>query len=101
MSIDYKKLEAERISSTKIYAYDQITAVSEASVNFQLNAMYGMNPTLRKMSATLDDDDWASIESTLGPSTVELQLNTDSASPIYRLSMTSLTFSQIDRSSSS
>lgn len=73
MSIDYEKLAKERLSSTKIYGYDQITAVSEASINFQLLAMYLTDESLRVWKATLETDDWVGIDADLGPSTIELQ----------------------------
>ena len=78
MSINYTQLTEERTTSTKIYGYDQITAVSQASINYQLASMYKLNPTLKKLSAHLDGDDFAGIDANLDVSDVELQLNTDS-----------------------
>lgn len=78
--MDYNKLNEERISSTKIYAYDQITAISQKAINKQLANMYKANKTLKKISATLADDDYAGLFADLDPPEIELQLGTDSTS---------------------
>ncbi|KAI0915912.1 hypothetical protein AcV5_003389 [Taiwanofungus camphoratus] len=87
--MDYNKLNEERISSTKIYAYDQITAISQKAINKQLANMYKANKTLKKISATLADDDYAGLFADLDPPEIELQLGTDNRAVYYFIKLKS------------
>ena len=75
---DLLRLSGERISSTKIYRYDMITAISEKAINKQLSKMHKANATLQTITMTLNGDDYAGLTATLGAPTIQLQLDTNS-----------------------
>ncbi|KZS87300.1 hypothetical protein SISNIDRAFT_471056 [Sistotremastrum niveocremeum HHB9708] len=76
-------MTAERISSTKIYSYDQITVISQKAINHQLSLMYRVNKTLQKISVKLEGDDYGGLEATLDAPKIELQIGTQNRSAYY------------------
>lgn len=69
----HAQLTTERVTKTSIYKFDQITAVSQASINRQLEHMHGLYEILRKLDIRQEDDeDMGLIDCVLEPPQVVL-----------------------------
>lgn len=53
----HAQLTTERITKTAIYKYDQITAVSQGSINRQLEHMHSLYEVLQKLNIHQEDDE--------------------------------------------
>ncbi|KAF7974326.1 hypothetical protein HWV62_12372 [Athelia sp. TMB] len=69
MTDDYKLLASERFTDTKIYGYDQITAVSQSAINRQINRSYknaaADSPLRQFTTSTSKDDDYTQKSATI------------------------------------
>ncbi|KAF5318840.1 hypothetical protein D9619_010766 [Psilocybe cf. subviscida] len=91
--MDHAKLQQERLTSTKLEPYDMITAVTERSINAQLQAMHSNNESLRRILLTSPDtdDDWTGLNAELSAPTVQLKIGTEDRIVLFFVNIKSAT----------
>jgi hypothetical protein len=96
--MDHAKLSQERLTSTKLEPYDMITAVTERSINTQLQAMHSKNESLQKILLTSpdSDDDWTSLDATLSAPTMQLKIGTEDRIVLFFVNIKTATLKYLE-----
>lgn len=80
----HAQLTTERITKTKIYQFDQITAVSQGSINRQLEHMHTLYEILQKLNIQQEDDkDMGLVDCKLDPPQVQLHTGVNKQQVTY------------------
>ncbi|KAG9024014.1 hypothetical protein FRB95_012213 [Tulasnella sp. JGI-2019a] len=89
----HDRLVKERITDTKLAEYDQITVVSQASINRQMEHMHGLYEILQKLDIRqIDDPDAGLIDCVLDPPQVKLRLGLNRQNVTYYIRIKSGTY---------
>lgn len=72
ISLNMSEFTTQCVTLTKIYNYDQITAISQKVINFQLSKMYIVNKSLKTVNITTPKDDWVLLKCDLNVPVIKL-----------------------------
>ncbi|KAG9025630.1 hypothetical protein FRB95_009948 [Tulasnella sp. JGI-2019a] len=92
-TVTHDRLAKERITDTKLAEYDQITVVSQASLNRQMEHMHRLYKTLRRLDIRqIDDPNAGLINCALEPPQVKLRLGLNRQKVTYYIRIKSGTY---------